>query len=311
MEHISVLKNDVQKYLQLSEGATVVDCTLGLGGHSKDILNLIGKDGRLFAFDQDVRNLDEAAKRLNQFSDQLTLINDNFRYLKTRVTGHGVEEVDAILLDLGLSSPHIDEANRGFSFNKQGPLDMRFDPDGELTAYEVVNQYSVDELAEIFFKYGEERMGKKIARLICEQREISDFKTTTELAEFINAKVGSSKGKRAKSSHPATQVFQALRIEVNDELAALEEVLEQSVDILAMGGRLVVISYHSLEDRIVKQFFKSLLKPPGDGVYSNHGDPLVESLTKKPVVPLEKEIEENPRSRSAKLRAIKKIKPYP
>lgn len=311
MEHISVLRDDVQKQLMLSEGATVVDGTLGLGGHSKDILNQIGSNGRLFAFDQDSRNLDEAAKRLAAFKEQIVFINDNFRYLKTRLTGSGVdlEGVDAILLDLGLSSPHVDEAQRGFSFSKDGPLDMRFDPRNPLTAADIVNTYSQDDLQSIFSKYGEERQSKKIARLICERRTEQKFESTTELANLIEA--NTKFGKKKKSSHPATQVFQALRIAVNDEMKVLEEVLEQSMEMLKVGGRLVVISYHSVEDRVVKQFFKSMLQPPGDGVYSNHGDPFIESLTRKPVLPSEKEIEENPRSRSAKLRAIKKIKPYP
>jgi 16S rRNA (cytosine1402-N4)-methyltransferase len=311
MEHVSVLKESVQKYLGLSGGEVVVDGTLGLGGHSLDILNKIGNGGRLFAFDQDVRNLDFAAKRLDAYSEQVVFINDNFRYLKNRITGEGTESVDAILLDLGLSSPHVDNPDRGFSFMQDGPLDMRFDSSGDLTAAKVLNTYSEEQLVDIFFKYGEEKYARKLADKICQKRLEIEFQSTLQLAEFIESVKPQKRSKKGKSSHPATQIFQALRIEVNDELKALEEVLEQSMEILALGGRLVVMSYHSLEDRIVKKFMKSLFKPPGDGVYSNHGDPYIEMLTKKPVFPSEEEIASNPRSRSAVLRAIKKIRDYP
>jgi 16S rRNA (cytosine1402-N4)-methyltransferase len=311
MEHVSVLRNSVQKYLELIEGEVVIDGTLGLGGHSLDILNKIGKSGRLFAFDQDARNLDFAVERLKAFEKQIVFINDNFRYLKKRITGEGVESVDAILLDLGLSSPHVDTADRGFSFMQDGPLDMRFDPEGSLTAAKVLNTYAEEDLVDIFFKYGEEKYARKIADKICQKREKKEFESTLQLAEFIESVKPKKRSKRGKSSHPATQIFQALRIEVNDELKALEEVLEQSMDLLGIGGRLVVIAYHSLEDRIVKRFMKKLLRPPGDGVYSNHGDPYIELLTKKPVFPSEEEIESNPRSRSAVLRAIKKTRNYP
>ncbi len=304
MEHVSVLKNDVQKYLSLKDAEKVVDATLGLGGHSLDILEKVGKSGHLYAFEQDERNLEEAKKRLKDFDSQITYFHDNFRYLKTRITG-----VDAILFDLGLSSPHIEDAARGFSFQNEGPLDMRFDPRAKLTAEIVLNTYAEDDLANIFFKYGEERMGRKVARKICEEREERPFKTTVQLREFLETFMFQKRGKKA---HPATKIFQALRIEVNEELKVLEEVLEQAAEILNIGGRVVVISYHSLEDRIVKQFFKKLIQPPitdpQEALYRNHGDPIFEALTKKPVVPTDEEIELNPRSRSAKLRAYKKLK---
>ncbi|MFH1218390.1 MAG: 16S rRNA (cytosine(1402)-N(4))-methyltransferase RsmH, partial [Candidatus Peregrinibacteria bacterium] len=213
-------------------------------------------------------------------------------------------EVDAIFFDLGLSSPHLDEGERGFSFQNEGPLDMRFDKRGKLTAYEVVNGYSEEELMKIFFKYGEEKYSRKIAGRIVERRKEKLFETTTELAEFIKGVVKEGK------THPATQVFQAIRIEVNDELGALKEGLEGAMSRLRAGGRLVVISYHSLEDRIVKQFMRGLEKPEAsedEKIYKNFGDPLVKILTKKPVIPTEEEISSNPRSRSAKLRALKKL----
>lgn len=311
MEHISVLKSAVQKYLGLEEGNLVVDGTLGLGGHALEILSAIGKDGVLIGFDQDRQNLEEAKKRLKAYEKQIVYINDNFRYLKTRLTENDIDQVDAILLDLGISSPHVDEADRGFSFMKEGPLDMRFDLDGRLTAADVVNGYEEVELAKIFFLYGEERLSRKFARFICERRKEKSFKTTTDLANFIESKAPKKYGGRKAKLHPATQIFQALRIEVNDELSALKEVLEQGMEVLEIGGRFVIISYHSLEDRIVKQFFRELERPKTVGeenLYRNFGEPIVERITKKPVTPDEEEVKVNPRSRSAKLRAYKKLK---
>lgn len=312
LTHVPVLRKDVENYLNLRSGEVVVDATLGLGGHSLDILDAIGKKGILIAFEQDERNLDEAKKRLKNFEKQIVYIHDNFRYLKTRITEAGFQEIDAILLDLGLSSAHVDDSERGFSFLKEGPLDMRFDRREKLTAAHVVNAYKEEDLVRIFFRYGEEKMAKKIAREICQRRKDKNFSSTVELAEFVSS-VFPEKIKRKSKVHPATRVFQALRIEVNDELKVLEEVLSQAMEVLKIGGRIIIISYHSLEDRIVKHFFKELERPPAtaeESIYSNYGDPKIEVLTKKPVVPGESEIEENPRSRSAKLRAYKKIKPY-
>lgn len=311
MEHVSVLKEDVQKYLDLKAGDVFVDATLGLGGHSRDSLERVGKEGKLIAFEQDERNLGEAKERLKAYEKQIVYIHDNFRHLKTRVTGSEFNQIDAILFDLGLSSPHVDEEDRGFSFGKDGPLDMRFDPRGKLTAAGVVNEYSEENLMKIFFEYGEEKMSRKIAGRIVERRADKLFSSTIELAEFIESVVPRKRSKKGSSSHPATKIFQALRIEVNDELGALSDALEQTVDILRVGGRVVAISYHSLEDRMVKKFFKKLEKPEATGenaIYSNFDDPIVKSLTKKPVVPSEIEVEDNPRSRSAKLRAYVKVR---
>lgn len=308
MEHLSVLKGDVQKILQLKPGEVVVDATLGLGGHSFDILEAVGKDGKLLAFEQDSRNLQEAQVRLKPYEKQIVYFHDNFCHLKSRVTGSGYSQVDAILFDLGLSSPHVDEGERGFSFMKEAPLDMRFDQRQALTAAVVVNTYEERKLAEIFQTYGEESWAKKIASRIVQQRAQKPFVTTVELADFI---AGVIPKKFTKKVHAATKVFQALRIEVNDELGVLKTALEEAMEMLKVGGRIVVISYHSLEDRIVKHFFKDLERPVAVGeesVYSNFADPYVESLTRKPVVPSDEELKENPRSRSAKLRAYKKIK---
>lgn len=308
MEHVSVLRNDVQKYLDLQSGEKVIDATLGLGGHARDILEKVGKDGVLIAFEQDERNLSEAKVRLKSYESQIVYFHDNFRYLKTRVTG----QVDAILFDLGLSSPHVDDETRGFSFKNDGPLDMRFDDRESLTAAVVVNTYPEEKLMKIFFEYGEEKFSRKIAGRICERRKSKPFESTVEFADFVASIPGLAVPGKKFKRHPATQVFQALRIEVNDELNVLKEALEASMELLKVGGRIVIISYHSLEDRIVKQFFKDLEHPkvsdPNAAIYRNFDEPIVEALSKKPVIPSESEIDENPRSRSAKLRAYKKLR---
>ena len=312
MEHISVLKEGVEKYLELNSGDKVIDATLGLGGHAEMILKRIGEKGCLIAFEQDERNLKEAKTRLKKYEKQTIYLNDNFCYLKTRITEQGITEVDAILFDLGLSSPHVDEPERGFSFMEDGPLDMRFDQSSPLTAADVLNTYDESDLADIFFRYGEERLGRKIARKICERRKTEKFVSTLQLAGFLEKIMPRQDLKKGKKRHPATKIFQALRIEVNDEMNVLEEALQQSVEVLKVGGRIVVISYHSVEDRIVKQFFKNLIKPPAseeEKIYRTHGEPFVEPLTKKPVIPTPEEVEQNPRSRSAKLRAYKLKKP--
>ncbi len=312
MEHLSVLKQEVIDYLGLSEGGVVVDATLGLGGHSAEILKKIGDSGKLIAFDQDERNLKEAKERLKEYK-QVVYVRDNFCYLKSRLQANGVEEIDAILFDLGLSSPHVDESERGFSFMKDGPLDMRFNLDNPLTAAEIVNEYPEEDMLKIFYVYGEEKYGRKIASAICKRRVDQKFETTVELATFIESVVPKKRTGKGSKSHPATKVFQALRIAVNDELEVLSEVLDQAMEVLKVGGRVVVISYHSLEDRIVKHFFKELLKPKAEGeeaIYSNYADPIVEAVTKKPVKPTVEELNQNPRSRSAILRAYKKIKSY-
>ncbi len=310
MKHVPVLREDVQKYLDLKKGDTVIDATLGLGGHAKDILKAIGKEGKLIAFEQDDRNLSLAKENLKDSEQNVVYIYDNFRCLKDRITGEKISRVDKIFFDLGLSSPHVDEPERGFSFLKDGPLDMRFDSRNTLTAEIVVNTYPERELQQIFSEYGEERMSKKIAWKIAERRKVQKFSSTIGLASFIESLVPRKYLK--KNTHPATNVFQALRIEVNDELNALKEALKGAMEVLSVGGRIVIISYHSLEDRIVKKYFQSLLKPEPkteeEKLYSLHAEPIVKALTKKPVIPSEKEIAENPRSRSAKLRSYEKIK---
>ncbi|MBL4694093.1 16S rRNA (cytosine(1402)-N(4))-methyltransferase RsmH [Candidatus Gracilibacteria bacterium] len=311
MEHLSVLKESVQKYLELKGGEIVVDTTLGLGGHALEMVQAIGKEGKLYAFDQDERNMEEAKRRLKDYEGQITYIHDNFRYLKSRVTG----EVDAILFDLGLSSPHVDEADRGFSFQQDGPLDMRFDPRSDLTAATILNTYSEEKLAEIFFKYAEEKQSHKLARYIVQDREEELFESTLKFAAFVERVLRQKRASKKSKAHPATRVFQALGIEVNNEMGVLEEALEAAMEIVKVGGRIVLISYHSIEDRLVKHFFRKLENPPvsspEQAAFQTHGDPIVEKMTRKPVIPTDQELEENPRSRSAKLRAYKKLLPYP
>jgi 16S rRNA (cytosine1402-N4)-methyltransferase len=312
MDHVPVLKNSVQKYLNLRAGDKVVDATLGLGGHALDILESIGEKGVLIAFEQDERNLEESKRRLKKYNHQIIYFHENFRYLKTRIIGsrHAASLVDAILFDLGISSPHVDDKERGFSFMSDGPLDMRFDQRQKLTAADVVNTYREENLSKIFFEFGEEPFGRKIARGICERRKNMNFKSTLELAQFIE-EISPVNVRKRQKIHPATKVFQALRIEVNNELDSLKEGLMGAASLLSIGGRIVVISYHSLEDRIVKHFFKDLIKPPAsyeESIYKTYSDPFFEALTKKPVIPSEEEILSNPRSRSAKLRAYIKLK---
>ncbi|MFA6305168.1 MAG: 16S rRNA (cytosine(1402)-N(4))-methyltransferase RsmH [Candidatus Gracilibacteria bacterium] len=317
--HVSVLKNDVEKLLDLKKGEIVVDATLGLGGHAMVLLKNVGKTGKLIAFEQDERNLIEAKKRIKEFMKgevkNVFYISDNFRYLKKRIIGIGIKKIHAILFDLGLSSPHIDDANRGFSFLNEGPLDMRFDERNPLTAEIVVNEWKEEELAKVFYEYGEEKYARKIAREICTHRKIEKFTSTSQLATFIEEVVCGGVGKRWKEKiHPATRVFQALRICVNDELNALTDALDQAAEMLEIGGRIAVISYHSLEDRIVKQFFKKLQQPQvsmEESIYRNYGDPFFEPITRKPIVPTDEEIEQNRRSRSAKLRVYKKVRELP
>lgn len=317
MEHISVLKDDVCKLLNLKGGEVVVDATLGLGGHSSVLLEKIGAKGLLIGFDQDEVNLKEAKKRLKKFKN-IVFVHDNFRSLKNRVEealkDKKDQKADAILFDLGISSPHVDEAERGFSFMKEGPLDMRYSKTQKLTAWDIVNAYREKDLADLIYLYGEERFSRRIAKMICERRKEKKFETTKELADAIERifpKKFPKKGKKMKFHHPATQTFQALRIAVNDELSALKEALDGSIDILKKGGRVAVISYHSLEDRIVKHFFKELARDcicPKEVLKCEcRGKPVIELITKKPIVPSDKEIKENPRARSAKLRVVKKL----
>lgn len=296
MKHETVLLDEAIKYLDIKENGIYVDATLGGAGHSKAILKKIPK-GFLFGFDQDQFALDYAKNILAKFSNY-KLIKSNFRYLKEKLAQNNVQKIDGLLLDLGLSSFQIDDYDRGFTYLGDTALDMRMDQQQTLTAQEIVNTYSVEELARIFFVYGEEKNSFKIARKIIAKRPL---KTTAELVEITDAVNYKVKG------HSAKRVFQALRIAVNDELRVLELVLKDAVELLKPNGRIVVITFHSLEDRIVKHFFKSL-----STVHTPKNLPIVEQeakmelVVRKPVYPSDLEYERNSRSKSAKLRAIRK-----
>jgi 16S rRNA (cytosine1402-N4)-methyltransferase len=309
--HEPVLLKECLSFLDLKPGKVVLDCTLGLGGHSSEILKAIAPGGQLYAFEKDERNLKVAKARLEAVAKEsggkFTIFHDSFSSLKDRLKREGASRVDAVLFDLGLSSPHVDDAERGFSFRKEGPLDMRFDKRQSKTAADVLNHYSEKELADVFFHLGEERSSRKLAAAVVQDRKASPFTETLPFADFVGRVLG--KGKPGR--HPATQIFQALRMEVNEELMALELGLNQAIELLAPHGRVVVLSYHSLEDRFVKQTFKQLatdLRDPTD-LFGARVLRLksLSLLTKKPITPSQEEITRNSRARSAVLRAVEKL----
>jgi len=303
--HQPVLLQEVIEAMKLADEQTIVDGTLGLGGYSEKALQS-AKKLKIVAFELDQANLDLAKKRLAEFSSQMIYVNDNFANIKRELANVEVEKVDGLMLDLGLSSPQIDLAERGFSFGKEGALDMRYGKEQPLTAADVVNTYDIEKLTKIFREYGEERSAYKIATAIVARRAEKKFTTTTELADFIAASVGGKK----ERIHPATRVFQALRIEVNRELSSLEQVLNDSVDLLNPKARVAVVSYHSLEDRIVKNFFRDASREyvnlPNE-LTTTYLHPKLRLINKKPITPSAEEIQANPRSRSAKLRIAEKI----
>jgi len=303
--HVPVLVQEVLEHLQLEGKKVVVDGTLGLGGHAQNMLEKMDADARLFGFDVDDDNMSRAQQNLINYGDRVVLVRSNFGNLQEELSKLKVRSADAILLDLGLSSPQVDNPVKGFSFLREGPLDMRFDKLQPLTAADVINTYSGGDLQKIFFEFGEERFARKIASEIVKRRKARSFKTTTELANFIEKLMG-----RQGHLHPATRVFQALRIEVNHELDVLKNVLQQAESVLKKGGRLAVIAYHSLEDRVVKQFLKErardFINEPHK-LTTTHLKPTFGIVTKKPLVPTDAEISKNPRSRSAKLRVAQKL----
>jgi 16S rRNA (cytosine1402-N4)-methyltransferase len=292
--HQSVLLDKAVSYLNLRRGAVVVDATVGGGGHSEEILKNILPGGMLIGIDADMEALAIARDRLQNFSGSFALVNDNFRNIDRILKIQNIKNVDAVLLDIGISSYQLDDASRGFSIRSDASLDMRMDKSSGITAYDVVNKFKEDKLSEIIEKFGEERFHNRVARFIKDARERKPIKTTGELAEIVKRAVGYKY--RNLRIHPATRTFQAIRIFVNDELGALEEVLKSAVFWLKPGGRIVVISFHSLEDRIVKNIFKG---------YSKLG--VLKIMTKKPLIPEREEVINNPRSRSAKLRVAERM----
>lgn len=293
-KHDPVLVDEVIEFLNFSGGKKrIVDCTLGLGGHASKILEKLSSQGELIGFDADNDHLKQAKKNLKPFKGRVTYINANFGELEKQLKKNGVRKIDGILMDLGIASPHIEIGERGFSFMRSGPLDMRFNVKKGKTAADLLNGATEEDLVRIFKEYGEEPFAEKMAEMICKYRKRKKFETTGQLADYIEKNF-----KRRGKIHPATRIFQALRIEVNKELEMLKTALEDAVKFLKPGGRIVVISYHSLEDRIVKNFFREK---------SRKEEPELKVLTKKVVMPNIKEIKSNPRSRSAKLRAAEKI----
>ncbi len=304
MQHVPVLFHEVLDTLNLIPGGLYVDGTVGAGGHAQGILKAISPEGKLLGLDRDPAALEIAESRLAEFGNRVVLIHSSYSDLKLHLNNLNWKSVDGILLDLGLSSMQLDNPERGFSFRKSGPLDMRFDPSQPFSAADLVNESSKDDLADLIFRYGEERYSRKIADAIIANRPLED---TQELADIIESAI------RNKPSriHPATRTFQALRIAVNQELKALEAFLPTALDALNPGGRLAVIAFHSLEDRIVKQFFRKESKDcicPSEipQCVCEHKKQLKE-INRRPIRPEDKEILENPRSRSAKLRVAEKI----
>ena len=283
---------------------------MGGAGHSEYLLSKLGEKGHLYAFDQDQNAIDNAQKRLAPYIEKgmVTFIKDNFRHLQARLQEAGVQEIDGICYDLGVSSPQLDQRERGFSYKKDAPLDMRMNQEASLTAYEVVNRYDYHDLVRIFFKYGEDKFSKQIARKIEQARQVKPIETTTELAEIIKSAKPTKELK--KKGHPAKQIFQAIRIEVNDELGAADESIQQAMDMLALNGRISVITFHSLEDRLTKQLFKeasTVEVPKGLPFIPDELKPKMELVSRKPILPSKEELEANNRSHSAKLRVARKI----
>jgi 16S rRNA (cytosine1402-N4)-methyltransferase len=309
MIHHSVLLDEVLSFFDLTHRSTIIDATLGLGGHTKAILKHPEFSGRIIGIDQDKSHLDEASKRLREFGDRFIPVHMNFGDLQIFLQRDSLA-FDGILFDLGVASPHFDISDRGFSYQTEGPLDMRMDQTRTTTAADLLMNLSLQELTDLFYRYGEEPLAKKIAQRIVEGRFSSPMKTTTQLKDLI-IDVYRSAGFYSSKKNPATKVFQALRIAVNDELKVLESALKSSLDLIQPGGRILVISYHSLEDRMVKDFFKAAenpcICPPKLPVCACGRKPLLRILTKKAVIPSEKEIQMNPRARSAKFRVAEKI----
>ena len=305
--HVSVLLNESIENLNIKEDGIYVDCTLGFAGHSKEILKRI-KKGKLFAFDQDGEAINYSKKILDQISGNYEIIKSNFAFIKSELNKRGIEKVDGVLFDLGVSSVQLDEAERGFSFHKDAKLDMRMDTDQSFSAYDVVNDYSKEELETIFFKYGEEKYSRSIASAIVRERENKKIETTLELTEIIRESVPE---KYRRTHHPARKVFQAIRIEVNKELDVFTKALNDAIDMLNPGGRICVITFHSLEDRICKKIFKE--KSEIDSVFKGLPDkdipleyrPELKLITK--IKPSKKELDDNNRSRSSILRVAEKM----
>ena len=307
-KHISVLLDECIDGLKIKKDGVYVDGTLGGAGHSYEICRRLD-GGRLIGINQDINAINAAKERLREFEGTVTYINDNFSNIKNILEKEGIVKADGFLLDIGVSSHQLDEAERGFSYMHDAPLDMRMDITKPLSAFEVVNEYSEEALNDIIFKYGEERWAKRIAKFIVEERKIKPIETTFDLVDIIKKAV--PKGARKDGPHPAKRTFQAIRIEVNGELEILESTIECMTEMLNPGGRLCIITFHSLEDRIVKNAFRKQENPctcpPQFPVCICGMKPKARVITRKPIIPGDKELKENHRARSAKLRILERI----
>jgi len=307
MKHYSVLLEESILSLQIKQDGIYVDGTLGYAGHSSRILERI-PTGFLYAFDRDTEAIKYSTGKLSKIGDNFKIFHSDFVNMKEKLLEENIEQVDGILLDLGVSSPQIDESIRGFSFMNDAPLDMRMDQTQKFSAMNVVNEYSKSDLIEMFYSYGEEQKSKFIANEIVEARKIKSIETTKDLVAIIEKAVGA---KYFNLKHPERQIFQAIRIEVNNELNVLEMVLPDAISMLKKGGRICVITFHSLEDRIVKRIFKKYSEVnemvKGLPEIPEEYKPLIKLVNKKPIIASDKELNENSRSRSAKLRVIERV----
>lgn len=308
--HISVMLNETIDYLNVKENGVYIDCTLGGAGHALYLLNQLNDDGRLIAIDQDQTAIDNAKEVLKDHLHKVTFVHSNFRELIQILKDLNIEKVDGIYYDLGVSSPQLDIPERGFSYHHDATLDMRMDQTQELTAYEIVNNWSYEALVKIFYRYGEEKFSKQIARRIEAHREQQPITTTLELVDII--KEGIPAKARRKGGHPAKRVFQALRIAVNDELSAFEDSIEQAIELVKVEGRISVITFHSLEDRLCKQVFQEYEKGPevprGLPVIPEAYTPKLKRVNRKPITATEEDLDDNNRARSAKLRVAEILK---
>lgn len=314
-QHITVLREEAVTGLNIKPDGIYVDCTLGGAGHSQLIASKLSSNGLLIGLDQDEAALDHAKEKLTTYKDRVILVKSNFRSLRDTLQRLELNwqtdtpQVNGILFDIGVSSPQLDQADRGFSYQHDAPLDMRMDQSATLTAHDIVNTWPEADISRIIFQYGEEKFARQIAKHIVKSREVQPLDTTLQLAEIVKHAIPAAT--RRTGPHPARRTFQAIRIAVNDELGAFEEALHQSLDCLTSGGRLAVITFHSLEDRICKHFFAKYVEHctcPSDFPICVCGNKAkIKMITRKPITPSTAELEANPRARSAKLRIIEKI----
>lgn len=307
-QHTSIMLEECIENLKIKLDGIYVDGTMGGAGHSSAIASKLGENGRLICFDQDADAIEVGKERLNSFGNKITIVHENFKNIKKSLLSMDIEKIDGVLLDLGVSSYQLDERSRGFSYQHDARLDMRMDRRVDFSAYDVVNDYSDRELSKIFYEYGEEKWSKRIAQFIVEHRKEKPIETTGELVEIIKKAIPAKV--RQDGPHPAKRTFQAIRIEVNNELGIIRNTIEEITSMLHSNGRICIITFHSLEDRLVKQTFKELENPctcPANfPICVCNKTPQLKVITKKPIEPSKQEVEQNPRARSAKLRVAEK-----